>query len=143
MCALPASSTVSPEGRPAGAGRAGAGPGVGLGSGCRGPSALRDRTASDALPGSVPVTAAPCLQLRRHSGSQLALSPSATAALAPACTCTVKQGWGVCLGNRGEGPSVGCSSNLASPLFLRKQAWAHSFGESKLLTVLLLILPVL
>lgn len=52
-------------------------------------------------------------------------------------------GWGVCLGNRGEGPSVGCSSNLVSPLFLRKQGWAHSSGESKLLTVLLLILPVL
>lgn len=86
--------TVSPEGRPAGAGRAGAGLGVGLGSGCRGPSALRDRTASDALPGSVPVTAVLCLQLRRHSGSQLALLPSATAALAPACTCTVEQGWG-------------------------------------------------
>ena len=52
-------------------------------------------------------------------------------------------GWGVCLGNRGKGPSVGCSSNFVSPLFLRKQGWAHSSGESKLLTVLLLILPVL
>lgn len=85
----PSAPALSPEGSPAGAGRAGAGPAVGLGSGCRGPSALRDRTASDVLPGSVP-----CLQLRRHSGSQLPLSPSATAALIPACTCIVKQGWG-------------------------------------------------